>query len=251
MRSINGKSLRILVPKNPAAGAIHVKGHAAPFVYHSEQELKVGFERKFKPFPPVAQVATPQRINGQLGYSMGGEGTAAKQLHANRTLFETLPTFPSQTSVISDRTATDVIQSDGANFNKNLLASFSPLIGSEPYFDTAILGGDPIGRKDIGFNVPLPAQPEAFKQVVNEKIIAHSSNPFEIKIDVWLNPRTGRTHIMDGQHRFIAAAKLGVKVKLNWKKFGIAPTQVGWCGTEYVNGTAAKEAIKVNKAPHQ
>lgn len=56
-----------------------------------------------------------------------------------------------------------------------------PLTGNEPCFDTAILGGDPIGRKDIGFNVASPAQLVALQQVVNEKIIAHSSTTFEIK----------------------------------------------------------------------
>ncbi|AHG18799.1 hypothetical protein Z042_03640 [Chania multitudinisentens RB-25] len=118
------------------------------------------------------------------------------------------------------------------------------LAGNESEFNTDILKGDPIGRRDIGLNVPLPAQPEAFKKVVTEKVEQFKKNGVAMTIDVWKDQQSGLTYIMDGQHRFIAAAVLGMPVNLNWKKLGIRPSQVDWGGTKYIEGVPAKDKIK-------
>ena len=76
----NGKSLRILIPKNSAKGAIHVKGQAAPFIFHSEREFKVGLSRGFRPLPSVGNFKNLQWINGHLGFPMSGRGVVGDNI---------------------------------------------------------------------------------------------------------------------------------------------------------------------------
>ncbi|WP_440862532.1 RHS repeat-associated core domain-containing protein [Symbiopectobacterium purcellii] len=113
-------------------------------------------------------------------------------------------------------------------------------------FCTALLKGNPVGR-DIKLNYPLPAQAEAFKSVIQEKILQIEAGEKLKKIDVWHNPQTGRIHILDGQHRFLAAAEKGIDIELNWKKLGFPPFQGTWRDTFYSNKTPAKEVIKNQK----
>ncbi|MER2471738.1 hypothetical protein [Photorhabdus laumondii] len=117
------------------------------------------------------------------------------------------------------------------------------LKGNEGTYDTSILKGSPVGRRDIGNSAPLPAQAEVFQKVVDEKIANFKTKGNLISIVVWHNSRTGLTHIMDGQHRFIAACILGVPVNLTWKKFGIPPNQIDWGGTKFSDGIPAKTKI--------
>lgn len=128
----------------------------------------------------------------------------------------------------------------------NASSSEPSLTGTVSEFDTSILKGDPIGRRDIGASAPLPAQPEAFKKVVDEKIEQFKISDVAIAIDVWRDNQSGRTHIMDGQHRFIAAAVLARPIQLRWKKFGARPTDVDWSGTKYIEGIPAKDRIRSN-----
>ncbi|MCT2385798.1 hypothetical protein [Erwinia pyrifoliae] len=113
-------------------------------------------------------------------------------------------------------------------------------------FDTALLKGNPVGL-DIDLNYPLPAQEEVFKSVIQEKLLQIEAGEKLKKIDVWYNPRTGRIHILDGQHRFLAAAEKSMPIELNWKKLGFPPFQRTWKDTYYSNVTPAKEVLKNQK----
>ncbi|MEH4929763.1 hypothetical protein [Enterobacter cloacae] len=110
-------------------------------------------------------------------------------------------------------------------------------------FNTSPLGGNPVGRT-LNVPHPLPAQASVFQSVINEKVEQLRSGKELKAIDVWKNPQTGKVHILDGQHRFIAAAQEGVEIKLNWKKFGFPPNQLSWKETFYSNDTPAKNIIK-------
>ena len=117
------------------------------------------------------------------------------------------------------------------------------------YFDCAAAGGDPTGRdmSSKGDDFPLPAQQAVIKKVVDEKI-AEIESGTELKIKTWRSPVTNKRHILDGQHRFVACCIKGVRIELEEKKFGIAPTQCTWRETAYAAVEPAKEMLARNVA---
>lgn len=116
-------------------------------------------------------------------------------------------------------------------------------------FDWCFNGKGPIGKVVADNKIPLPAQPEVFQSIIDEKVSIVRQADEPILISGWRSPQTGRIHILDGQHRFIAAAKLGIPVEVKIKKFGTVPTQVDWSGTKFSQSTPAKHKIKGVQKP--
>ncbi|AXB31851.1 hypothetical protein DSB67_10005 [Vibrio campbellii] len=110
-------------------------------------------------------------------------------------------------------------------------------------------GKGPVGKRVLDDSIPLPAQPEVFPSIIDEKIAIVRQADEPVSITGWRAPKTGRIHILDGQHRFIAASKLGIPVEVKLKKFGTVPTQVDWGNTNYSNGTPAKYKLKPSHKP--
>lgn len=112
-------------------------------------------------------------------------------------------------------------------------------------FNTTELNGSPVGR-ELNTPHPLPAQAEVFRSVVDEKVSQLLAGKELKAIDVWKSPQTGKVHILDGQHRFIAAAQQGAPIKLNWKKFGFPPNQLSsWRDTFFSDKIPAKELLRM------
>ncbi len=107
-------------------------------------------------------------------------------------------------------------------------------------FDTAPLGGNPVGR-NLTVEHPLPAQREVLEAAIEQKVKLIKSGVELTPIAVWKDERTGKVHILDGQHRFVAAAQEGATIKLEWKKFGFPPNQLSWKDTIYSNDRPAKK----------
>ncbi|TKE88180.1 hypothetical protein FCV53_23320 [Vibrio sp. F12] len=116
-------------------------------------------------------------------------------------------------------------------------------------FDWCFNGKGPVGKVVSDNKIPLPAQPEVFQSIIDEKVSIVRQADEPILISGWRSPQTGRIHILDGQHRFIAAAKLGIPVEVKIKKFGTVPTQVDWSGTKFSQSTPAKHKIKGVQKP--